>query len=86
MLGVDLAVDLSGPDRQRPAPRRTPVRGGAVRDLSLQQGGSARVTFLASGKAGWAAICRMVSATHLAGERGRPVATPDLLAPAPGRR
>ncbi len=85
VLGVDLAVDLSGagpgPDRQRQAPRRTPARGGAVRDLSLQQGGSARVTFLASGKAGWAALCRMVSATHLAGERGRPVATPDLLAP-----
>ncbi len=39
------------------------------------------MTFLASGRAGWAAICRMVSETHLAGERGRPVATLDLLAP-----
>ena len=89
VLGVDLAVDLAvdlpdattGPARQRPAPRRTPARGGAVRDLSLQQGGNARVTFLASGKAGWAALCRMVSATHLAGERGRPVATAELMAP-----
>lgn len=36
--------------------------------------------FLASGKAGWAAICRLVSATHLAGERGRPVTTPELIA------
>ena len=84
VLGVDLAVDMSsaraGPD-QRPSPRRTPARGGAVRDPSLQQGGSGRVTFLASGRAGWAALCRMVSATHLAGERGRPVATPALLAP-----
>ena len=33
------------------------------------------------GRAGWAAICRMVSAVHLAGERGRPAATLDLLAP-----
>ncbi len=40
-----------------------------------------RVTFLASGRSGWAAICRMVSETHLHGERGRPVATLDLLAP-----
>ncbi|MCY7400769.1 MAG: DNA polymerase III subunit alpha, partial [Nocardioides sp.] len=85
VLGVDLAIDVSGAtggsDQQRPTPRRTPARGGAVRDLSPQQGGPARVTFLASGKAGWAALCRMVSATHLAGERGQPVATPDLLAP-----
>ncbi len=80
VLGVDLAVDSTSA-RHRPAPLRTPARGGTVRDLSLQQGGSARVTFLASGRAGWAALCRMVSATHLAGERGRPVATLDLLAP-----
>ena len=33
------------------------------------------------GRAGWAAICRLVSATHLAGERGSPVADLDLLAP-----
>ncbi len=82
VLGVDLAVarpaDGSGP---APAQRRTPVRGGAVREQPAQQGGSARVTFLASGKAGWAALCRMVSAVHLTGERGRPVATVDLLAP-----
>ncbi|MDR7253848.1 error-prone DNA polymerase [Nocardioides sp. BE266] len=83
VLGVDLAVapTMAGPGGARPAPRRTPARGGAVRDLSLQQGGSARVTFLASGRAGWAALCRMVSAVHLSGERGRPVATLDVLAP-----
>ena len=85
VLGVDLAVaPTPGSPVVRGArgtPRRTPVRGGAVRDLSLQQGGSARVTFLASGRAGWAALCRMVSAVHLAGERGRPVATLDLMAP-----
>jgi error-prone DNA polymerase len=56
-------------------PARTPVRGGAFRDPRLP-----RVTFLASGRAGWAAICRLVSATHLAGERGRPVTSPELIA------
>ena len=81
VLGVDLAVAPTGPVHGRPPPRRTPSRGGTVRDLPPQQGGSARVTFLASGRAGWAALCRIVSATHLAGERGRPVATLALLAP-----
>jgi error-prone DNA polymerase len=81
ILGVDLAFSappgggtpLAPPDR-REVPR-TPVRGGASRDARLP-----RVTFLASGKAGWAALCRLVSATHQAGERGRPVCTPELVA------
>ena len=88
VLGVDLAVAPTGAlDRptggapRRPTPPRTPVRGGAARGLSPQQGGSPRVTFLASGRAGWAALCRMVSAVHLSGERGRPVGTLDVLAP-----
>jgi error-prone DNA polymerase len=92
VLGVDLAYDASshaGPatsygqsrrplhpyDVARTTPARTPVRGGAFRDPRLP-----RVTFLASGRAGWAAICRLVSATHLAGERGRPVTSPELIA------
>ena len=94
VLGVDLAYRpvappgagaASGP---RPAPRaRTPVRGGSFRDPASDRGGLPRVTLLAhaggpgGGRAGWAAICRMVSAVHLAGERGRPTATLDLLAP-----
>ncbi len=85
ILGVDLAVAptvlpavLSPPVG---GPVRTPVRGGAHRDLPAHRGGTPRVTFLATGKAGWAAICRMVSATHLTGERGRPVATLETLAP-----
>jgi error-prone DNA polymerase len=83
VLGVDLAHAPTGaipvPGDERRA--RTPVRGGSYRDLPTDRGGLPRVTLLASGRAGWAAICRLVSATHLAGERGRPVATPELLAP-----
>ncbi len=84
VLGVDLAhrpaVGGPGPGAGagvgagaggRP---RTPVRGGAFREE-----GHPRATFLANGRAGWAALCRLVSATHLAGERGRPVLDLDLL-------
>ena len=90
VLGVDLAVAPTTDAATggaavggggRPPRRRTPARGGVSRDPSPQQGGSARVTFLAMGGAGWAALCRMVSSVHLSGERGRPVATLDLLAP-----
>nr|MBA3782629.1 PHP domain-containing protein [Nocardioides sp.] len=78
VLGVDLAVlPTSGRASRPPAARRTPVRGGAFRDEESLP----RVTLLAQGRAGWAAICRLVSATHLTGERGRPVADLDLLAP-----
>ncbi len=75
ILGVDLAFQaatVAEASRDRP---RTPTRGGATRDARLP-----RVTFLASGKAGWAAVCRLVSATHHAGERGTPVCTPALVA------
>lgn len=81
VLGVDLAVAPTGTPPVVARASRAPVRGGVVRDLSLAQGGSGRVTFLASGRAGWAALCRMVSAVHLSGERGRPVATLEVLAP-----
>ena len=72
VLGVDLAHaplvasgEAHGAGEHR---RRTPARGGAFRDPRLP-----RVTFLASGRVGWAAVCRLVSAVHLAGERGQPV-------------
>ncbi|CAA9404372.1 DNA polymerase III subunit alpha [uncultured Nocardioides sp.] len=87
VLGVDLAVRPAAVGRSsggRPpgsgagaAARRTPVRGGAFREEEALP----RVTLLALGRAGWASICRLVSATHLTGERGRPVADLDLLAP-----
>ncbi len=89
VLGVDLALGQpdDGPPRSSPSRPRTPVRGGAFRDLPTDRGGLGRVRLLAhaggpgGGAAGWAAICRLVSQVHLAGERGRPVATLDLLAP-----
>ncbi|PRY62623.1 DNA polymerase III alpha subunit [Knoellia remsis] len=89
ILGVDLAVGEDpggrshGPQRPaRPAPKvRTPVRGGAIVDPRLP-----RVTVLARGRGaavgrglGWAALCRLVTDTHLRGERGTPVTTPRLL-------
>src|SRR5215207_8378747 len=60
----------------RGAPTRSqPARGGASVDPRHP-----RVTLLAQDKAGWAALCRLVSATHLRGERGSPVTTLDLVA------
>ena len=41
--------------------------------------GLPRVTLLARDGRGWAALCRLVSATHLRGERGSPVCTVDLV-------
>ncbi|MGV1008448.1 MAG: DNA polymerase III subunit alpha [Dermatophilaceae bacterium] len=86
ILGVDLAVcHPDGATRQgRPPgrPARTPVRGGALVDPRLP-----RVTVLARGMKGgvapglgWARLCRLVTRTHLSGERGAPVTTPDLVA------
>src|SRR3954469_21510256 len=75
ILGTDLAVQ---PYVDQPVVtstrRKTPARGGSFVDARLP-----RVTVLARDKAGWAAVCRLVSATHLAGERGEPVTTLDLL-------
>jgi len=80
VLGVDLAVEPFGllPGRTGHPPHnpvRGPVRGGAFRDADLP-----RVTLLAAGRRGWARLCRLVSATHLRGERGVPVTTADLVA------
>jgi error-prone DNA polymerase len=89
VLGVDLAVapirspsgsprcaaGPSGPAGPGASRIRTPVRGGAGVDPRLP-----RVTVLAEGGQGWAALCRLVSDTHAAGERGVPVATMELIA------
>ncbi|WP_286960587.1 DNA polymerase III subunit alpha [Arsenicicoccus sp. UBA7492] len=80
ILGADLALGEVAGQRARPA-GRTPVRGGAVVDPRLP-----RVTVLARGRSrveqghGWARLCRLVSATHLAGERGEPVTSRALVA------
>jgi error-prone DNA polymerase len=75
VLGVDLAV----PADVTPGPRRgrTPVRGGQLRDARHP-----RVVVTARSKEGWARLCRLVSAVHLTGERGVPVATVDQIAQA----
>nr|MBA3528182.1 DNA polymerase III subunit alpha [Propionibacteriaceae bacterium] len=80
ILGVDLAVPFALPLLGLTASAkaaRTPTRGGAVRDLRLP-----RVVVLATSKAGWAALCRLVSATHLSGARGAPVSSSELIAQA----
>ena len=93
VLGVDLAVPTTGllegagadqragADAGRGATsarwgaRRSPVRGGATVDARLP-----RVTVLAQGRQGWTALCRLVSATHLGGERGKPMSSLELIA------
>lgn len=52
-----------------------PVLGA---DLALPDG--SRTTFLARGRAGWASLCRLVSAAHLEAPRGEPVVTAPLVA------
>ena len=89
VLGVDLAMArgiLDSPPDPRIRPSRTPARGGAIVDPRLP-----RVTVLAAGAeaahdpgiargAGWAALCRLVTDTHLRGERGNPVSAPHRIA------
>ncbi|MDX6199176.1 MAG: error-prone polymerase [Actinomycetota bacterium] len=74
VFGVDLAMAPSTPPEPRSG-RRTPARGGAFLDDTHP-----RVVLLARDGRGWAALCRLVSATHLAGERGSPVSSLDLVA------
>ncbi len=95
VLGVDLAVGPDAPAaaehgteaghaayREAQARPRTPARGGAERDARHP-----RVTVLARGRAagvpagvGWAALCRLVTETHLRGERGVPVTSAAVIA------
>jgi len=64
------------------AGRASPVRGGAEVDLRHP-----RVTVLARGQGagvdsgvGWGRLCRLVTQTHLSGERGVPVSSAQLIA------
>ena len=84
VLGVDLAYRRWPRGGPRPGQVRAPPYAAAR--SATRPGQPAAGHLLASaggpggGRAGWAAICRLVSAVHLAGERGRPVVTLDLLA------
>ncbi len=76
IFGLDLALgSVAGELPLRPAGRKTPARGGASVDARLP-----RVTLLARAGTGWRALCRLTSATHLAGERGVPVSSLELVA------
>ncbi|MGI5951496.1 MAG: PHP domain-containing protein, partial [Brooklawnia sp.] len=88
IIGVDLAAEFSS---RHPASRigRAPAaaRGGASDELwrAQQLGadralGMPRVVVLARSRAGWARLCRLVSAVHLRGKRGVPVAAARQIA------
>ncbi len=92
VLGVDLAIgagradagagsDIAAGQGVR-AGRANPVRGGAAVDPRHP-----RVTVLARGQGGgvdpgvgWGRLCRLVTQTHLSGERGTPVSSAELIA------
>ena len=71
IYGVDLAWAPPGYREQRTP---TAARGGQLRDARLP-----RVVPMATSRRGWASLCRLISATQLAGERGTPVVTEELL-------
>ena len=67
--------------------RASPARGGAFLEQEEPAPGGGpgawglpRITLLARDGRGWAALCRLISATHLSGERGTPVSSLDLVA------
>ncbi|MGW6875914.1 DNA polymerase III subunit alpha [Streptomyces xanthophaeus] len=75
VFGVDVAVAPHTPPRPGPTARpRTPARGGAhVVEPPL------RVTLLARSAAGWARLCRLVSAAHAGAGDGPPVVSWETL-------
>ncbi len=80
IIGVDLAVPFAPGDprhvaSQRPSRRSTAARGGELRDPRLP-----RVVAMATSRAGWAALSRLITATHQRGERGDPVSDRELIA------
>jgi error-prone DNA polymerase len=91
ILGVDFAVESSGLTAGLPTwavpsmpARRVPVRGGANVDprhprVTVLALAADPVSGLQLGQ-GWGQLCRLVTATQLRGERGRPVSTLELVA------
>ena len=87
IIGADLATVFSP---QHPASRlgRPPsaAKGGSSDELwrANQVGadrafGLPRVVVLARSRTGWSRLCRLISATHLSGQRGLPVASAELI-------
>ncbi|MCW2777682.1 MAG: polymerase subunit alpha, partial [Frankiales bacterium] len=70
----------SSPGSSAGSSRQSPARGGAFLDRGADGLPPPRVVLLARDGRGWAALCRLVSATHLAGERGVPVTSLELVA------
>ncbi|PFG67926.1 DNA polymerase III, alpha subunit [Propionibacteriaceae bacterium ES.041] len=70
VLGIDLAMHPGNVTEAGNLPAETCERS--------ERGGLGvapqRLCVLASSRAGWAALCRLTSAAHLSGQRGRPVA------------
>jgi error-prone DNA polymerase len=82
VLGVDLAVRCGQAVQGIQTGRAHPARGGADVDPRHP-----RVTVLARGQGagvdpgvGWGRLCRLVTQTHLGGERGAPVSSAELIA------
>ena len=94
VLGCDLAVEPTGlltglasgpcPRPDRPAPlgeaRCAAVRPSTPATPASPSSRSAPTGAGVAAGGGWARLCRLVSATHLRGERGRPVATLESVA------
>ena len=71
LLGADLGLPQFPPGGTTPRTPRTESRGA-----------SGRVTLLATGRQGWASLCRLVSAAHASAEAGGgvPAVTHELIA------
>ncbi|WP_225446923.1 DNA polymerase III subunit alpha [Streptacidiphilus sp. PB12-B1b] len=68
VFGADLAVAAFEQPRSTASGRRTPARGGAFVDESAP-----RVTLLARDRAGWAALCALLTAAHADPASRRPL-------------
>ncbi len=80
IVGVDLALPYGPTDprtttRRRDSSRSSAAHGGEIRDARLP-----RIVTLAASRRGWSDLCHLVTDTHLAGDRGRPVTSVDLVA------
>ncbi|MFF5260463.1 DNA polymerase III subunit alpha [Actinomadura viridis] len=76
VLGADLVLAAAPPpEGPAPASRRAPRR--APRGASGAAGD--RIVVLATGRTGWGSLCRLVTAAHMAGVRGAPAVTRELV-------